>query len=813
MTQRPKALPVELAGIPADLKAIDRWVLWRFVERSRPDGSKVWAKLPMSVTGRAASASNPADWASYDAVCDEFILGDGYDGIGLVLADGLHGIDLDDCRDPMTEKLTPLAQQVLARVDGYAEVSPSGTGLKVFTRTNLSSSRTKKEAGVECYVNGRYFTVTGHRLGGGTGGLPREVQDLGWFVHRVWGEDLGAVPSASEDALANYKTEVEDWDLERVVAEVLPHLDPDCGYDEWLRVGAALHHQGGGDGEWLQAWDEWSAGSGKWVEGYCEAKWDSFSQQRLQGAGAVTLRSLLKATAGARKEAEREERISVLEELRQAVAECEDSSDLQERVADRVARAKLLDIEREQLAVAIKKRAQALDGVSMPISAVRKWVSPRSVGAAVDEAMPEWAKAWVYVTEGDKFFSLETKAEVTAQGFRAKFNRFMPLKDDGTRERADVAATDLWNMPVVAHKAYMPSCGPVFEMFGLDWANLYRPESVPALPEGGVLDAAGQEAVDLVQRHLEVFLESTRERQLLLSWVAHNVQHPGVKIRWAPYIHGAPGDGKSFWLELLGIAMGGQNVRSLNGSTLESNFTDWAVGYAICGIEEMKQHGHNRHEVMNRLKPMITNTVIEVHPKGRPSYVAPNVSNYIIFSNYLDGAPVDEGDRRYMFLSSRLQLSDIEGMTRDGYFARLFEAVKANPGAVRQWLLGVELHREFDPNGRAPDTDIKHTVVQMSKSDFDLAVEDVLDAGAPGVTRLALSSGHFTAALRAAGVETPSSRALHSLLTRWGYRTAFGGKTKRWNGKTCRVWHLTSAGLKDDQVIAELDKSLASDFL
>lgn len=810
MTQRPKALPVELAGIPADLKAIDRWVLWRFVERSRPDGSKVWAKLPMSVTGRAASASNPADWASYDAVCDEFIMGDGYDGIGLVLADGLHGIDLDDCRDPMTEELTPLAQQVLARVDGYAEVSPSGTGLKVFTRTNLAGSRTKKAAGVECYVNGRYFTVTGQKLKGA--GLPAQAQDLGWFVREVWDEDLATGAEASEDALLNYKEAVEGWDLERVIAEILPHLDPDCGYDEWLRVGAALHHQSGGDPEWLQAWDEWSAASGKYVEGYCEQKWDSFSQQRAQGAGAVTLRSLIKQTSGSRKEAEREERVEVFAELRQVVAECQDSSELQERVADRVARARdLLDIEREQLAVAIQKRAKELDGISMPIAAIRKWVSPRSVGAAVDEAMPEWAKAWVYVTEGDKFFSLETKAEVTAQGFRAKFNRFMPMKDDGSRERADVAATDLWNMPVVAHKAYMPSCGPVFQMFGLDWANLYRPESVPEVPDE--IDAAGQEAINLVQQHLERFLESTRERQLLLSWVAHNVQCPGVKIRWAPYIHGAPGDGKSFWLELLGIAMGGQNVRSLNGSTLESNFTDWAVGYAICGIEEMKQHGHNRHEVMNRLKPMITNTVIEVHPKGRPSYVAPNVSNYIIFSNYLDGAPVDEGDRRYMFLSSRLQLSDIEAMTRDGYFARLFEAVKANPGAVRKWLLGVSLHSEFDPNGRAPDTDIKHTVVQMSKSDFDLAVEDLLDAGAPGVSRLALSSGHFTAALRAAGVEAPSSRALHSLLTRLGYRSAFSGQPRKWNGKSCRVWKLASADLKDSLVFAELDKSMAADFL
>ena len=806
---RPTALPVDLAGIPADLKAINRWVLWRFVERSKPDGSKVWAKLPMTVAGRAASASDPKDWFSYDDVVDEFIMGDGYSGIGLVLADGLHGIDLDDCRDPWTEELTPLAQEVLARVDGYAEVSPSGTGLKIFTRTNLTGSRTKKEAGVECYVAGRYFTVTGHRLQGDS--LPVAAQDLGWFVRKVWDEQLAA-GEASDDALLAYKEPVEEWDLERVVQEVLPHLNPDGGYDEWLRVGAALHHQGGGDEDWLQAWDEWSAQSGKWTEGYCAEKWGSFSQQRLQGAGAVTLRSLLKLTGEARRGAAREVRVGVLEELRQAVAECEDSSDLQERVADRVARAGgLLDIEREQLAVAIQKRAKELDGISMPIATVRKWVSPKGVGAGVDESMPEWAQSWVYVTEGDKFFSLETKAEVTAQGFRAKFNRFMPMKEDGSRERADVAATDLWNMPVVAHKAYMPSCGPVFEMFGLDWANLYRPESVPEVPDE--IDAAGQEAVDLVIRHLEVFLADQRERDLLLSWVAHNVQHPGVKIRWSPYIHGSEGDGKSFWLDLLGVAMGGQNVRSLNGSTLESNFTDWAVGYAVVAIEEMKQHGHNRFDIMNRLKPMITNTVIEVHPKGRPSYVAPNVSNYLIFSNYLDGAPIGEKDRRYMFLSSRLELADIERMTREGYFRRLFDALQANAGAIRRWLLGVSLHREFDPNGRAPDTEVKHTVVQMSKSELDLVVEDVLDTGAPGVSRMALSSGHFTAALRAAGIEAPVSSAVHALLTRLGYRSAFNGKPKKWNGKTCRVWKLASANLTDLQVVAELDKSLGFDFL
>ena len=50
---------------------------------------------------------------------------------------------------------------VLENVRGYAEVSPSGTGIKIFTRSNLDASRTKKEVGLELYARDRYFTVTG----------------------------------------------------------------------------------------------------------------------------------------------------------------------------------------------------------------------------------------------------------------------------------------------------------------------------------------------------------------------------------------------------------------------------------------------------------------------------------------------------------------------------------------------------------------------------------------------------------------------------------------------------------------------------
>lgn len=390
MTARPSAIPVRVDAVPQDLRQLKRWVMWRYVSRRKPDGTQVWAKMPMTLDGRVASSTDEQTWSSYDDAVDTLIMG-GFDGIGVVLGDGWHGIDLDDCRDPASGELTDLAQEFLHRVAGYAEVSPSGTGLKLIGRTNLDGSRTKKEAGVECYTDSRYFTVTGHTLNGHVAVAP-SVQDVGWLVERVWAESLrpgasggGALDEdAAGRALMLMRAPLEDWPLERVVAQVLPHLDPDSGYSDWLQVGAALHHQsqleGADEAQWLQAWDDWSAGSGKWAAGVCEEKWNSFSSQRLKGNGAVTLATLLKKTKEARDTAVRAERDVLLQSLFDEIDAAAVVQDLEEKVAKKAARVKSLsDSERGLLAKRIVARNKALGGAAT-LDQVRSWLRYRTSG-------------------------------------------------------------------------------------------------------------------------------------------------------------------------------------------------------------------------------------------------------------------------------------------------------------------------------------------------------------------------------------------------------------------------------------------------
>ena len=296
---KPTALAVELERIAPELKAIARWVLWRYIPKPRGNTGVIhWAKVPFQASGNQAASTKPGTWATYDTVVDALIMGgdDGlpFDGLGFVFdgEDGIAGIDLDDCRDPVTGELNEMATEVLYRVAGYAEVSPSGTGLKIFTRAELARSRKDDSKGIELYRDGRYFTVTGHVLPDRVE-VPDDAQDLTWFIEKHFGSKAAREVNTPADAFEMFRPPLSGWPLERVEQELLANLDPDMGYGAWVEVGMALHHQGRAESEWLTAWDTWSSGSGKYSEGECDSKWKSFSQQKFTGSGATTLSTLI----------------------------------------------------------------------------------------------------------------------------------------------------------------------------------------------------------------------------------------------------------------------------------------------------------------------------------------------------------------------------------------------------------------------------------------------------------------------------------------------------------------------------------------
>jgi hypothetical protein len=165
-----------------------RWVAWRIEIR----GGKP-TKVPYAPQGGRAKADNPSTWGSRaeaEAMAAKIINGQG-GGVGIELGDlggdtHLAGIDLDSClSDGGT--LAPWAEAIIHTVRSCAEVSPSGSGIKLFffvtsedvrpfldrigapqwqwgVRRDVPGEDARDHGpAIEVYFARRYFTVTGQQ--------------------------------------------------------------------------------------------------------------------------------------------------------------------------------------------------------------------------------------------------------------------------------------------------------------------------------------------------------------------------------------------------------------------------------------------------------------------------------------------------------------------------------------------------------------------------------------------------------------------------------------------------------------------------
>jgi len=148
---------------PDELKVLHHWVDWRL--RKRNGKRKKPKKVPYTPsTGRRASPTDPSTWGTYEEALQALERYDGL-GVGLTEEDPFVGIDLDNCVDPETGEVAAWASEIVDALDSYTELSPSGTGLRVFAHGELPPGRRRK-GDVEMYDWGRYFTITGRVYGG-----------------------------------------------------------------------------------------------------------------------------------------------------------------------------------------------------------------------------------------------------------------------------------------------------------------------------------------------------------------------------------------------------------------------------------------------------------------------------------------------------------------------------------------------------------------------------------------------------------------------------------------------------------------------
>jgi hypothetical protein len=268
------ALTARYNNVPLKMKGAKRWLLH---DRN---------KVPYYTTGR--KRRGPLDGVTDTSRLDTFDNAlaalaaalDRFAGLGFALGGGWQGIDLD--------KLSVNPGHASIPLRGYIERSPSGDGLHAIGYGKKFDPLGSNGSGLEAYCFARYFTVTGIEGRG-------DIEDLAEIVTTQIAP-LHAIANANQypgrrDALRpSAQTDLD---------ELLDHIsDADAdSYNEWIRVGMAMHDASEGSELGLAAWDRWSRRSAKWGEGECAAKWRTFSSEGKKSVvGAGTLH--FKARAG-----------------------------------------------------------------------------------------------------------------------------------------------------------------------------------------------------------------------------------------------------------------------------------------------------------------------------------------------------------------------------------------------------------------------------------------------------------------------------------------------------------------------------------
>ena len=205
-------IDVAIDLIPVALTDRKQWVCWRGepTKNGRLDKKPVDAKR-----NQLASTTDSSTWASFSQAESLYHQKRPYLGLGFVFSsdDPLLGIDLDNCRHPESGQIEDWAQQLIASCDTYSEVSPSGSGVKLFMQGKMPGNRHKAQyqtGAVEMYDCKRFFTVTGQHLDD----TPKEITENPSAIQKVYQTVFAATEeSSTADKLAVSPIQMDDQAL------------------------------------------------------------------------------------------------------------------------------------------------------------------------------------------------------------------------------------------------------------------------------------------------------------------------------------------------------------------------------------------------------------------------------------------------------------------------------------------------------------------------------------------------------------------------------------------------------------------------
>lgn len=289
--------------------------------------------------------------------------------------------------------------------------------------------------------------------------------------------------------------------------------------------------------------------------------------------------------------------------------------------------------------------------------------------------------------------------------------------------------------------------------------NLYRP---PAIKPG---DA--KKAERWVKHVRRVYPD---DYDHIIDYLAHRVQHPGIKPNHALVLGGPMGSGKDTLLEPVRHAVGPWNCESIKPKDLFSEFNSF-VQTVLLHINEVRDSGEvTRNELYETMKiyEAAPPEVLRCNDKFVPAHYVMNVCGVIYTTNYPNALYLPADDRRHYVAWSTATYDDLGGKTYFDdlwawYYAGGFEHVaaylaqrdinqfnpKAPPRKTEAFWTAVNAHRPAEESAMAEAITTLGdppalTLGCLAEADREVDVWIAMNSKGPAVPNLLRQNGYTT---------------------------------------------------------------------
>ena len=309
--------------------------------------------------------------------------------------------------------------------------------------------------------------------------------------------------------------------------------------------------------------------------------------------------------------------------------------------------------------------------------------------------------------------------------------------------------------------------------------------------------------------HVAMMFNKPGDFDQFMDYMAHRVQKPWEKPRFALLISGGQGVGKDTAVEFCGPAIGVWNFANIDPSALESNFNEYAIATLIRISEAANLHEMTKWAFNERTKVLIAGSpdICAINPKYGQKYSVRMYCGVILTTNHLaDGIYIPQDDRRYDVIecATLAEMNLLDDGYRREYFDDLWEwFIKGGKCHVAAYLHERDISN-FSPSNGQRKTEAHKTVVANGMGS-DSWLDDILsDMDYP----VAVRSDWLTVKAIAAGKKSGNIRSqMANVIGRLGYvMLRSTNRDGRWKIDGKKVVVYVKPGLPEDyDPVKELD--------